>query len=81
MTLRERFEEMGVPSPDDLPRDLKRLIDLGLMQGRVLLVQEIRNEDGVVQNQWSFLTERREKRTKIITDPTKPPPYNPDDIQ
>lgn len=60
MTLRERFEELGVPCPTDLPRDLFEVVDRGLKQGRVLCItrRKIPDEDGklnISQAEWAFL--------------------------
>ena len=58
MTLRERFEELHVPCPDELPGDMNALIKNGLKQGLILCIQTVKNEDGVVSNQWSFLNSK-----------------------
>lgn len=85
MTINERFEQLGVPTSDDLPADMRQLVERGLEQGRVLCIKrhQIPDPDGVLiwQAEWSFITPAKGKRSQInnLTDGA-PPPYNPEDL-
>jgi hypothetical protein len=60
--VRQRFEEMGVPAPYDLPLDMAEVILNGLTQGRTLMITSRKTAWGVVQNDWAFLQEPQEAR-------------------
>lgn len=66
MELRKRFEEIGVPCPDELPGDLHELVMDGLRQGRILCITRCKRPPEadetaeVTQAQWAFLKRKVE---------------------
>ena len=59
LTLRERFDEIEVMCPQDLPTDFRDLIFRGLLEGRILCVTRHVKAD-TVKCEWAFLQEKED---------------------
>lgn len=59
-TLRERFEEIGVPALEDIPKDMMDMVMRGMADGRTLCIVREFDPDGVFRATWTFLKPKEE---------------------